>query len=186
MTEAWYYKPGDNYILDDISGFKVRRSKARMIPGGQTGRLWVDRRRYEDQHPQDFVRGVIDQQVPEVVRPRQVNQFVIVGSWITAYTPAGSDTLPLDSTDGFQIGRSVVVALDNGDVYYPTIADIVGNALVVFPALPRSVGGSYASPLENTVVDFGPGSNVIPPIVVGTDDGFYLGDDAHDLISAVE
>ena len=41
MADDKHYIGGDNYILDDLSGFKIRRSKTRVIPGGQTGGLAV-------------------------------------------------------------------------------------------------------------------------------------------------
>lgn len=47
------YKPGDYYCVCDYSGFKIRRSEARM-----TWRGYLVRKDFwEPRQPQDFVRG---------------------------------------------------------------------------------------------------------------------------------
>ena len=91
MADDLWYNPGDNYLLDDISGLKIRASRARMIPGGQTGKLMVSPSRWEPQQPQDFVQGVRDEQVVAIARPRQQNQFVLVGGQVTAFATRGSE-----------------------------------------------------------------------------------------------
>jgi hypothetical protein len=164
MANDRWYNPGDHYILDDLSGFKVRYSRARKIPGGQTGNLLVDISRWEPQQPQDFVRGVVDhQQVPEA-RPRQANRFVIVGTWVTAPTQRLHTVITVDSTVGFLVGALVQVMLDNGQPFYPTILFLGGNTMTLSLALPHGVGGyglgnpGVGDPLENTVVQLGPGA----------------------------
>ena len=181
MSEPWMYAPGDYYVLDDISGFKVRHSRVRKIPGGQTGGLLVDTKRWETQHPQDFVRGIVDdQRVPEA-RPRQKNRFVIVGSWITEFAPQMARAITLDSTEGFEVWHKVAVMLDNGEPYYPTITRIVGNQLYLTPVLPWSVGTNIGDPIENTVIDYGPSD--LPP-VIATDGGMIIVDDFGDMLAA--
>jgi len=192
VTEAWFYKPADYYILDDISGFKVRRSRARKIPGGQTGNLIVETKRWEAQHPQDFVRGIYDDQTVPEARPRQPNQFVIVATWVTAKTPRQEGVITVDSVAGFNLGDRVYVMLDSGEPYYPVVYYIAGNQLWLTPPLPVGVGGpyndfgmtgNYGDPLENVVIDLGPsGLTTIP--VLGTDVEQFILDDAGDFISA--
>lgn len=66
------YKPGDFYRICDRTGFKVRASATRKE---WTGMIVRDKS-FEMRHPQDFVRGVEDNQnVPEP-RPRQPDRGV--------------------------------------------------------------------------------------------------------------
>jgi hypothetical protein len=156
MSSQWYFRPGDYYQLDDLSGFKIRASRSRKIPGGQTGGLIVAPERWEPQHPQDFVRGVVDDQTVPQARPRQKNQFVITATYVTAFTPRGGNTITVDSVEGFSVGDRVTVMLDSGENYFPVVIRIVGNQMLLTDRLPASVGGPYADPIENVVIDMGP------------------------------
>jgi hypothetical protein len=93
MADDRHYIGGDNYILDDMSGFKIRSSRAKIIPGGITGGLAVSPLRWEPQQPQDFVTGVRDDQTPNLSRPRQQNQYVIVGTFVVAPSARGTSTI---------------------------------------------------------------------------------------------
>lgn len=183
MPYGTYYRPGDWNVLDDFSGFRLKHSQTRRIAGGQTGGALVARKRWEPQHPQDFVRGVPDDQaIPGAeARPRQPNQFVIVGTWITRFVARRGNTLPVDSTVGFQLGHKIAVMLDNGENYYPTIVGISGNTLSVTPGLPHTVGGNFGDPIENVVIDMGP-SDLLPFITEDT--GIPIVDDFGNRISA--
>lgn len=48
------YRPGDFYVKCDHTGFKIRRSEARMT----WDNLLVRRDTWEPRHPQEFVRSV--------------------------------------------------------------------------------------------------------------------------------
>ena len=67
-----YYKPGDNWVIDDITGFKVRASETvKQWNGLRVHRDWAEMR-----NPQDFVRGVADlQRVPDP-RPEAADRFL--------------------------------------------------------------------------------------------------------------
>ena len=73
------YRPGDNYVICDVCGAKVYAS--------HTSRRWdgmqVCSKDWESRHPQDYVRGRRDKQVPAVVRSEPVDRFVEPGD-ITA------------------------------------------------------------------------------------------------------
>src|SRR5580700_582205 len=103
MADDRHYVGGDNYLLDDLSGFKIRASRARIIPGGITGNLAVAPQRWEPQQPQDFVRGVYDDITVALARPRQKNQFVIVGTYVTAPSAPQTRTITVDSSNGFSV-----------------------------------------------------------------------------------
>jgi hypothetical protein len=156
MPYGTWYSPGDYNIIDDLSGFRLKHSQSRRIPGGQTGGLVVDKKRWESQQQQDFVRGITDDQSIPEARPRQPNRFVITATYVTAFAPRGSNTIEVDSTAGFTVGDRVAVMLDSGENYFPVVIRISGNQMLLTNRLPATVGGPYADPIENVVVDMGP------------------------------
>ena len=152
MADDRHYVGGDNYILDDLSGFKIRRSKARIIPGGITGNLAVSPQHWEPQQPQDFVTGVRDDQTVDLNRPRQQNQFVVVGTYVTAPSARGSNQITVASSVGFASGSLVLIMLDSGENQRASIISIVGNTWMIGPLLTSSVGMLYGDPIENSVL----------------------------------
>lgn len=181
MPYRTWYNPGDWNVIDDLSGFRLKHSQTRKIPGGQTGGMLVDKKRWEPQHPQDFVRGVADNQSIPEARPRQTNRFMVVGTWVTAFAPRLSRTIQVADATGFQVNHTLAVMLDSGENYYPILLAITGNTLYLSPILPHGVGGSYGDPIENTVIDFGP-SNVPPWLV--DDARTLITDDESDALAA--
>lgn len=73
-----FYKPGDNYVIDDQSGFRVRAEDARIQWNG----LLVDKVRWEARNPQDFVKGVWDNQNVDDPRPVAPATFVPYPSYL--------------------------------------------------------------------------------------------------------
>jgi hypothetical protein len=69
-----YYKPGDHYRICDRSGFKVRASETVREWNG----LIVHRDWHEERNPQDFVRGVADNQTVQDPRPEAADTFLDV------------------------------------------------------------------------------------------------------------
>jgi hypothetical protein len=180
VSSQWYYRPGDYYQIDDISGFKIRASRSKRIPGGQTGGLVVAPERYEEQQPQDFVRGVIDIQTVEVPRPRQPNQFVIVGTYVTSFAPRLTNWISVDDSREFRVLDRIMVMLNNSDPFHATITSIVRNQLQITPSLPHAVGDSIGNPLENTVLNMGPSPY---PVLLTGDTGIPITNDSGDWIS---
>jgi|HubBroStandDraft_4_1064222.scaffolds.fasta_scaffold163287_3 hypothetical protein len=152
MADDRHYVGGDNYLLDDLSGFKIRASRARIIPGGITGNLAVAPQRWEPQQPQDFVRGVYDDITVALARPRQKNQFVIVGTYVTAPSAPQTRTITVDSSNGFSVGSPVLVMLDSGENFQTRIASITGFVWTLVDPLPASVGSLYGDPIENSIL----------------------------------
>jgi hypothetical protein len=163
MANDRWYNPGDWYQLDDLSGFKIRASRSRRIPGGQTGNLIVAPERWEPQQPQDFVRGVLDVQQVPVPRPRQTNRFTILATFVTAPSARLSYVITVDTAVGFAVGNNVFLMLDNGENYLTSIAGIDGNDIWLGTLLPNSVGGNIGDPIENTLLFFNDG----PPTNTG-------------------
>jgi hypothetical protein len=65
MGHIGYYKPGDNNAICDRCGRPFKASQLHKTWDG----LWVCRSDWEPRHPQDFVRGVKDDQSVRISRP---------------------------------------------------------------------------------------------------------------------
>src|SRR5262245_56075499 len=152
MADQLWYNPGDHYQLDDLSGFKIRASRSMKIPGGQTGGLIVAPERFEVQQPQDFVRGVVDDQTVTDARPRQQNQFVILATYVTAPSARGTSIITVASTAGWRINDNAFLMLDSGENFLTSIGGISGQQIFLGTPLPFSVGTLYGDPLENTLL----------------------------------
>ena len=74
MADDRHYIPGSFYRLDERTGFKVRAEKTKRE---WTGRIVRDQS-WEARQPQDFVRGVRDDQTVPDPRPRQL-PWVFIG-----------------------------------------------------------------------------------------------------------
>jgi hypothetical protein len=182
VSSQWYYRPGDYYQLDDLSGFKIRASRSRRIPGGQTGGAIVAPERWEPQQPQDFVQGVADDQTVPEPRPRQPDQFTIVAGFVVAYAPARTGWITIDNALPFNVLDYVTVMLDTGEPFYATIIQKLplANQLLLTPVLPHSVGGNIGTPIENTIIVLGPSNQ---PLFLTQDRGIPVTDDAGNLFS---
>jgi hypothetical protein len=151
MADDRHYVPGDWYFLDDRTGFKTRAGRARLMWDGYvtSGTHWNPRQ------PQDMVQGVRDEQAPPWTRPRQVNEFTVVASYVTAPSAFGSTSMAIQSAFGMSVGDLCQVPLDNtGTLFQFRISAISGNTLSwTTPGLPGTVGGNFGDPLENQVFD---------------------------------
>lgn len=65
MGHIGYYKPGDNNAVCDRCGKPFKASQLKKTWDG----LWVCGPDWEPRHPQDFVRGVKDDQSVRISRP---------------------------------------------------------------------------------------------------------------------
>jgi hypothetical protein len=131
------YVKGDNYLICDRSGRKMRRSESRRE---WTGAI-VHKDEYEARHPQDFVRARPERQVAPVTRPRQTDRFM--GPLTTDVTEAaaiGEQSLTVRNTARFAAGDFVRVTLDNGDMWRVLIQEIPSTTrLIPISVLPRAV-----------------------------------------------
>lgn len=173
MADDRHYVPGSNYILDDLSGFKIRVERSRRIPGGNTGGAQVDISRWEPQQSQDFVRGVPDNQNAAILRPRQANQFTVIGTWVTAPSARLTDEITVDSVSGFVAGDVVQIMLDSGVNFVTGLVSLSGLTMTLLSVLPESVGGSYGDPIENMVLQ----------LVEGPPGDFQLDTRGYDLLN---
>lgn len=70
-----YYIPGSFYRSDDRTGRKVRAERTKK----EWNNLIVDENTFEIRQPQDFVRGVRDDQTVPEARPWPPNNFEMPG-----------------------------------------------------------------------------------------------------------
>jgi hypothetical protein len=159
LADDLHYVGGDWYFLDMYSGMKVRAAKARR----QWDNVITSGTHFSPRQPQDMVQGVRDDQAVPWALPRQVNQFTVIATFVTAFAGRRSLSMQVDSAVGFQIGDRCQVPLDDGNLFTFTLSGIVGNVLSwASPGLPGTVGGSFGDPLENQVFNLGP-NNSAPP-----------------------
>lgn len=96
MGREFYYKPGSFYRICDRTGFAIRAERTQM----EWNNLIVDRRVFEPRQPQDFVRGVNDDQTVPYARPRTFNAPVNVTA--TCLFQVYGDNAPIVSFDVFE------------------------------------------------------------------------------------
>lgn len=98
------------------------------------------------------MRGVWDDQTVALSRPRQENQFVLLGTTVAAPSARGSRFMTVASSAGFVPGNVIQIMLDSGVNFLTAIAAIAGNVFTLPNDLPFSVGSLYGDPIENSVI----------------------------------
>lgn len=115
------YRKGDHWVVDDRSGARIRASDSRME---WTGAI-VHKDDWEPRHPQDFVRGVRDNQA--VPNPRPVPPAVFDGplqALMTADANAGATTITIDESARFS-GGDIIGVYAGGTLQRLTVASVV-------------------------------------------------------------
>ena len=156
MADDKHYVAGDFYRICDMTGFKIRAGRTQK----QWNNIIVRDESFELRQPQDFVRGVFDdQRVPEP-KPRQVNGFVgPLTELVTAAANPGDILVSITTTKRMYAGDTVGVILNNGENFRTTIGLVVDQqSLKLVGPLPF-----WVSP-GNFFTDF---SAVSPPNING-------------------
>ena len=164
MVADRYYKPGSHYKICDVSGFKTRAGDTRKEWQG----LVVDKRFYEERQPQDYVKGVRDDQTVPDARPRPKDVFVFLATYATAPALINAQTISVASGVGFTQGMPVQVMLDNGAAWFTWISSATGTTLTFTGGLPLAMAGIF----NNQVLSIG-AADFVP----------YLVDDNGNLIT---
>lgn len=145
------FKPGDNWVIDDRTGERIRASEARKE---WTGAI-VDEDDWEPRHPQDFVRGRRDNQRVSDPRPDSIPVFYgYLTAEITADAAAGATRLTVDESARFHPGDVIGVYV-GGDLKRLTVLAIVDEFTI---SLTDPIHGTVAS--ATTVINY---SAVAPP-----------------------
>lgn len=123
MADDLHYVPGDFYRIDDRSGFKVRAKKQRKEWTG----LIVEEKLWEIRHPQDFVKGVIDDQTVPEPRSRSAQDVFVafIQSTVAVFAAQGTTRLTLTNATGFNVGDVVEVMLDTNELFRTTLVTTV-------------------------------------------------------------
>lgn len=126
---------GSFYRISDKSGFKVRAEDTEKEWNG----LWVRKvAEFEERQPQDFVRGVADdQRVPEP-RPRQLDAFLgPLITTLTAAAAAGATSLAVASSVRMFAGDviEIMVGSFQGSVQFrTTLSSVPTTTSIAIPA----------------------------------------------------
>ena len=150
MADDRHYVGGDNYFLDDNTGFKTRAKRARV----QWNSIVTSGTHYNPRQPQDMVQGVQDDQTVQISRARQVNVFTSLATFVTAPSARGALSMTVESTAQMRVGDVCQVPLDfSGNIFQFTISAMTPTTLSwASPGLPGTVGLG-GDPLENQVFD---------------------------------
>lgn len=144
------FREGDHWVIDDITGQKIRASEARRQWDG----LLVHKDTWSPRQPQDLVRGLVDNMVAEPSRPRPVDTFIgplvteikahyaFSSAFSSAFQTeriaikAGLRRIKVASTARMQAGDSISIMLDDGT--FLTTIETVDNSktLTLATALP--------------------------------------------------
>lgn len=141
------YRPGSFYRSDDRSGFARRAEDTQE----EWNHLIVGKNLWEARQPQDFVRGVPDNQT--VPNPRPAPPPIFTGPLYTTTTTnaaIGATVLALEATNGFSASDKIGVMLDNGTLFLTSqVGAAAANGITIANPLPYTVQSG------NDVISYG-------------------------------
>lgn len=120
MGRDYYYKPGSFYRICDRTGFRYRAERTRK----EWDQLIVRDQSWEIRQPQDFVKGVRDDQTVPEARPRPTFEFTGPGqSTLAAAAAIDAVYVSVNAPFAFQLGDKLAITLDPdlGTVFYCTV-----------------------------------------------------------------
>lgn len=127
-------KPGDHWVIDEVTGEKVPASETRKMWNGAV----VSRRNFEPRHPQDFVKGRPQRYFVKDPRPRPTDSFVgPLDTTLVADASPGDTTLSVASSVRMEAGDFLSIMLDSGEpfrVLLQTVPD--ASTIVILTGLP--------------------------------------------------
>lgn len=132
MPVRHFFKPGSWNRICDQTGFAVRAENTRK----QWNNLIVRTQSFEYRNPQDFVRGVRDEQNAPDPRPRSPFVFEGGSTTLSANAAIRATTLLLTAPIGLINGNIVSIMLDSGNVFLGTVVSMTGLTLVVSQPIP--------------------------------------------------
>lgn len=154
MADDKHYVPGTWYRICDRSGFKVRSYDTKK----QWNDLIVRQQSWESRQPQDFVRGVRDDQTVSEARPRQIDIYIgPLQATVATDAPAGANNIDINVSTRMLPDDIVQIILDDGTTFRATIISIPVSGTIQFtPPLPysASAGNVVVNATAVTVLDF--------------------------------
>lgn len=131
------YHKGDFWRICAECGFKYRASQTKKRWDG----LIVCDADWEERHPQDFVKGVIDRQnVPD---PRPEAVMISIGPLSTTMfqaASAGATMIYVTSTVRFTANDRIGLLMDGGSEFQTVVQSVVDSTILsISPSLPTSI-----------------------------------------------
>lgn len=143
------YRHGDWNLIDDRTGFKIKRSDAMREWTGH----YVHRDEYEARHPQDFVKGIKDTQGVPDARPDIVGAFTQASTTLDADELPGQTVLSVTSTANMTNGDRIGIELDNSEYHYATISSFsAGDTVTISTAIPEKASSGNTVVLYSNLV----------------------------------
>lgn len=139
------YRPGDALTRDDRTGFTTYLSETRQEWNG----LRVHKDRFEERHPQDFVRGRKDEQIALGTRSKGIDTFIgPLVMELNADHVAGDTNLTVEDSTRSQAGDQLRIMLDNNDMFRVVLQTVSSStAIVIADPLPGAASSG------NQIVD---------------------------------
>lgn len=134
------FRKGQHLVICDRTGFQAHSGDVRK----EWNHSVVRREDYEARHPQDFVRGVRDNQSVGNPRPGATDIPTHSETTLDAAELAGQTVLSVTSTGNMKAGDSILVALDNEVFHLSTIVSFsAGDTVTIADAIPsKAASGS--------------------------------------------
>lgn len=121
MTNDRYYIPGSFYRICDRTGFKTRSFNTRKEWTG----LIVQNKVWEARQPQDFVRGIVDDQTVPMPRPRTVSAYDgPLHTFISEAANIDDTLLSVNSSERMYAGDFIDLVLDDGTLLQTMIVQV--------------------------------------------------------------
>lgn len=122
MGTEKHFVGGSFYRICDRTGFATRSSRTKM----QWNNIIVREDVYEARQPQDFVKGIPDDQTIPFARPRQVDSYDgPLHTFITIAANIGDVIINVNTTARMYAGDNIDLVLDNGALLQTMILKIV-------------------------------------------------------------
>lgn len=148
------YIAGDHWVIDDITGTKVRASETRKMWNGAL----VSRENWEPRHAQDFVKARPERAIVKDPRPRPVDTYQgPLDTTLSASAVAGATSLTVTSSARMETGDFITIMLDNGEPFRVLLQAVVDSVTLTI-----QVGLPGAASSGNMVYD---NSAMSPPVL---------------------
>lgn len=122
MGTEKHFVGGTFYRICDRTGFATRSWRTRI----QWNNIIVRDDVYEARQPQDFVKGITDDQTVPLARPREVNAYDgPLHTFITVAANIGDVVITVNTTARMYAGDMIDLVLDNGALLQTMILKIV-------------------------------------------------------------
>lgn len=146
MSDDLHFIPGSFYRICERTGFKIR--------AGRTRPEWTQHivrvESWEARQPQDFVRGVPDDQTVPDARPRQANVGIgPLTTTLSANAPAGATSLVLSTIAGIYAADTILLILDNKDTMYGLVVSVTPSTFTILLAKPLPYSASAGNELTD-------------------------------------